>query len=396
MKKIIIALCYSFLLLSCGSGENTPKIILPDPPKDLKYEVTGSDSDKSNVKSIVGSWNGTLGGKNIVLTITENKDGVVKGFNILEGNKRPLTGKSEDSGENYSLELKEPGDDKYDGVFNFEINKSTNKAEGKWKAYKGNAQFPFNFQKVLTKNEVTKTNIDGDLTGYIEAVPGKYLFEIKKNEYTDYNGFIKVKFKFNKSMAVKSGSGYNSYGPTIHAKILDEQGAPLEFKFSIIADKELASFLKKGEGEEWLKLTLNSQGRASSIVEAEKMLEKFKRGKTLKFDSEIIEEKFEEKSASNDDDDDDKEEKDDDAEKKDDASSSKCDKFLDAYEEFMVDYIKIMKEYTKNPSDAAIAASYMKLVAKMSKFDDIDGCENNSAFMKRYTAIQMKVLQAAQ
>lgn len=65
----------------------------------------------------------------INISIDKIKEGVVIGHSVVAGNNRPFKGTVKDG----IFQVKEPGDDKYDGEFNFEI--SDNKLVGKWEAY---------------------------------------------------------------------------------------------------------------------------------------------------------------------------------------------------------------------------------------------------------------------
>ena len=61
----------------------------------------------------------------------------VKGHSIVAGNYRPFTGTISDSDSEFTLKLKEPGDDQYDGSFQIAMKKNQKTLTGKWKAYKG-------------------------------------------------------------------------------------------------------------------------------------------------------------------------------------------------------------------------------------------------------------------
>jgi hypothetical protein len=233
--------------------------------------------------------------------------------------------------------------------------------------------------------------IDGPLSGYIEVVPGQYVLELEKNEdkfLLGYSGKMKVKFRFLKSMDVKAGTGYNNYGPSLLGKALDGQGAPLEFDLDINADKDLATYLKRGSGEEWLTLSISGQGICENADEAAKQLEKYKKGKQIRFNSEIVEEKFDSESssssASN-------------SESTDVSSSSgDCYEFLDNYEKFMDDYIAILKKYKNDPTDASILSEYTSILSEASEWSTKTAdCAADTKFAAKFAAIQMKIANAA-
>ena len=81
---------------------------------------------------LIGLWNGKLRNKDLVLFIEKIEGNEVFGYNIVGGNKRPLQGsiieiienditKCSDRGHSLKMLLKEPGDDKWDGVFDLTL-----------------------------------------------------------------------------------------------------------------------------------------------------------------------------------------------------------------------------------------------------------------------------------
>jgi hypothetical protein len=232
--------------------------------------------------------------------------------------------------------------------------------------------------------------IDGPLSNYVEVVPGEYALELEKSEekyLLGYKGQMKVKFKFLKSIEIKEGQGYNYYGPSLLGKALDEQGAPLEFEIDATTDKDLATYLKRGSGEEWLTLEVFA-GTCQNAEEASKQLENFKKGKKVRFNSEIVEEKFgSESSSSNSGSSEDN---------KSSSSSGDCDEFLEGYEKFMVEYIAVLKKYKNNPTDASILSEYTSVMSKASEWSSkTSDCASDSKFASKFSEIQMKIANAA-
>lgn len=97
-------------------------------------------SDINN--ALIGEWKGAFGNDQLLINIESiNEDGSVTGFNVVKNNQRALTGfKNGDS-----FELKEPGDDKWDGVFKFTI--AGNTATGTWSANNGKSTKQFSLTK---------------------------------------------------------------------------------------------------------------------------------------------------------------------------------------------------------------------------------------------------------
>jgi hypothetical protein len=107
---------------------------------------TQPESESSDNSNLIGEWKGVFGNDQLALTIeTVNADGSATGFNIVKGNRRPLTGIVTKNVDSYDFELKEPGDDKWDGVFKFSISGST--AKGSWTANNGKSTKQFSLTK---------------------------------------------------------------------------------------------------------------------------------------------------------------------------------------------------------------------------------------------------------
>lgn len=233
--------------------------------------------------------------------------------------------------------------------------------------------------------------IDGPLSDYVEVVLGEYVLELKKNEdkfLLGYDGTMKVKFKFLKSLDVKAGTGYNHYGPSLLGKALDEQGAPLEFDLDISADKDLATYLKRGSGEEWLTLHISGQGSCENAEEAAEQLNKYKKGKKIRFNSEIVEEKFDSESSSSSSSSSESNEQS--------SSSGDCDKFLKGYEKFMDEYIAVIKKMKNNPNDMSVMTDYTSMLTEAAEWaEKTADCAADAKFASKFAAIQMKIANAA-
>ena len=70
----------------------------------------------------------------INITIDSIKSDNVYGHSVVAGNQRPFTGSSELKNGIYTISATEPGDNKYDGKFDFKLNASELTIEGTWKA----------------------------------------------------------------------------------------------------------------------------------------------------------------------------------------------------------------------------------------------------------------------
>lgn len=83
---------------------------------------------------LLGSYVGPFGDNKITLLITKLSGDTIEGRSVVGGNDRPYTGFIKLSDNEYNVVAKEPGDDQYDGVFNFTIDvKQPDIIKGNWK-----------------------------------------------------------------------------------------------------------------------------------------------------------------------------------------------------------------------------------------------------------------------
>jgi len=170
VNKLVVLSGLSFLILtSCGQGIKNEKATVYDEVIDSAnqaYSSTSSDNQgNSNVlvtqendilgfwvgdfevleendsirwaKSIAKdeglSWNRT---NKINIAIDNIEKDKVIGHSVVAGNYRPFKGTVTKKGTVYVFEVKEPGDDKYDGKFQFSIILGDSLLQGTWSAYK--------------------------------------------------------------------------------------------------------------------------------------------------------------------------------------------------------------------------------------------------------------------
>ena len=71
----------------------------------------------------------------ITLFIDQMQDGKISGYSVCAGNDRPFTGVYTEEGDKIKAILKEPGDNKNDGVFDLVISKNPLSLTGKWMSF---------------------------------------------------------------------------------------------------------------------------------------------------------------------------------------------------------------------------------------------------------------------
>lgn len=101
------------------------------------FEMANKDSEDKWGK-VVAKDEGLIWNRNNKINISINKmdKGKVYGHSVVAGNHRPFEGAYNVENGKYSFVVREPGDDRYDGTFTFEINLGERYLSGTWKAYK--------------------------------------------------------------------------------------------------------------------------------------------------------------------------------------------------------------------------------------------------------------------
>ena len=241
--------------------------------------------------------------------------------------------------------------------------------------------------------------VSGDLSDFVEIVPGAYQVSVSKQDGDSYETTVKVKVRLVKATTIKAGQGYNNYGPELTARLLDASGAPIDGADNLFTaasfDGNLAPLLKQGKGEEWLTFHVtqpfsgySQESKAALPAKAAQFLAALQGAKKISLTSKIVAEKFEDKASAGaasaaavtgrDSDDGD--------------SSSDCDAFLEGYGEYVEEYVALAKEMQANPSDAALLAKSSALSLKATQWaSKAKGCENDPDFQAKYTALSTKM-----
>jgi hypothetical protein len=106
-------------------------------------------ANESQLDYLKGDYKGAFGNDELLISITTiDKNDMVIGYNIVKGNKRAITGKAVSLPNGTTIfNLKEPGDDKWDGVFDCNLDASRVALSGTWRANNGKASKNFNLNK---------------------------------------------------------------------------------------------------------------------------------------------------------------------------------------------------------------------------------------------------------
>lgn len=117
----VLLLCAS--LFSCGGHAETPAADGGAAP------AAGFVFDAKNFE---GEYVGAFGDGHIVLVLSYVQGKNVSGYNVHKGLRRNLKGSLTETGGEYHFLLNEPGDNKFDGVFDFTLNPADFTGKGTW------------------------------------------------------------------------------------------------------------------------------------------------------------------------------------------------------------------------------------------------------------------------
>jgi hypothetical protein len=107
------------------------------PTKAVNTQETPESKIATASLNILGSYVGNFGTNKITLLITKATTDSIVGRSIVGGNDRPFVGSVLRDGNKYTINAKEPGDDKDDGIFNFTIDTTNLQTlSGSWKPNK--------------------------------------------------------------------------------------------------------------------------------------------------------------------------------------------------------------------------------------------------------------------
>jgi len=138
-------------------NENLDQTVAPENTEEQKAEETNTSVTRNenqiiagNLNSfLAGEWKGDFGGKELLINLgTVELDLTVTGYDEVKGNRRDLTGEIADNGDNsFTITLKEPGDDQWDGVFNIKYIDGEKSMAGTWTANNGKSTKTFKLEK---------------------------------------------------------------------------------------------------------------------------------------------------------------------------------------------------------------------------------------------------------
>ena len=104
-------------------------------------------------EKLKGTYTGDFKGSPIAITLNYISDTHVSGYNVHKGLTRNVTGTIEPTPFGLHLVLNEPGNNQFDGKFDFVIDTTNWLAKGKWTPIKKGEETSFELKKKIIKND---------------------------------------------------------------------------------------------------------------------------------------------------------------------------------------------------------------------------------------------------
>lgn len=225
--RFLAAIIGSSLLISCGKPQKEqatefaeaapakvvlakdPRKIGPEKPKEQLIIEENIYNINSSENPLYGYWVGPFGKNKINIAIANVEGDSIRGHSVCAGNFRAIKGTIKKTENNlYIINMREPGDDQYDGEFNFTIDLTKNELSGSWKPYKNTVSAK---TYTLTKREFAYDPTLGDhpeaSTGYLEVPDVENLLpeeiEMIRNEIYARHGYSFTNLKIRRIFDAK-------------------------------------------------------------------------------------------------------------------------------------------------------------------------------------------------
>lgn len=128
MKYLITAFIGACMISACQPSSPTSTEATVD-----STATTGSVKEVPMESRILGTYKGDFGGSPIYITINYCSGFKIAGYNTHKGLRRNISGTITEKKAKWDIQLSEPGDHEFDGVFSLVMDTSLTKASGSWK-----------------------------------------------------------------------------------------------------------------------------------------------------------------------------------------------------------------------------------------------------------------------
>jgi len=216
----------------------------------------------------------------------------------------------------------------------------------------------------------SSTAVKGDLSDLFEVVDGAYQIEKKYYENKFDGIYLKVQIKKTNKEFDKNSEA------TLYCELLADNQSPIGSKLKIYSYELTEMINLKPNETAWVKFYINTIGINEEEVEKVKSF-------TLSSTLEKREESSSSSSVSSEN------------ESPSTESSVDCDKFIKDYTAFVDSYIKLLKKYKANPTDASILSEYTDAAQKAAEMQtDASSC-TDPEYASKLMELANKIAKAA-
>jgi len=238
------AVLFSLCMASCGEDPKTAAAGEESTPADSAVVLPPFDYD-----TLKGIYYGDFGGTELRIVLNYVSEGHAVGYSIVKGLQRNISGKVLATAETIDLELSEPGDNKYDGLFKLSASRQTLGLSGTWTATNtkfGSKSFTLTKLHLPKEDEGLSTSSFARLFYMARDETGEFSFdESGLCTYTYYPSqneeYRDQKEEFTGSWSLKG-----------HTLTIDWQENPVfpsrKSIFEVTADQESYTYTLEGEG----------------------------------------------------------------------------------------------------------------------------------------------------
>lgn len=171
----LVAMLLAASLFSCKQEPVVKNVVEIE-----QVETDIPDADLFNYDTLKGVYTGDFGNGDIRIILNYVSQKKAVGYNIHKGLQRNISGSVERNGDSIIMKLAEPGDHKYDGVFELLFMEQDEHPKTSWKSNDASIA-----QKNFVLNKIVRLDSDKELTnsnftnyfGYAYDSKGRYRFE---------------------------------------------------------------------------------------------------------------------------------------------------------------------------------------------------------------------------
>jgi hypothetical protein len=189
--------------------DKDPRKIGPEKPESQLQIENNIYKINASENPLYGYWVGAFGKNKINIALANRTNDSIFGHSVCAGNFRPIKGTIKESEpEVYTISMNEPGDDQYDGTFNFTIDVRKSELTGNWKPYKNTAGAKdYKLQKKEFKYDPSIGDFPEASTRYLEVPDVENILpeeiEIIRNEIYARHGYSFTNIKIRRIFDAK-------------------------------------------------------------------------------------------------------------------------------------------------------------------------------------------------